>query len=176
MLASILNNTDINPILLFALFGIVVIIWNLSLHWQIYQTRKKISQMFKGAKADDLEGVIFEQIKRLRQTEKSLKDLTEFAEYLEKMALKSTQKIGVVRFNPFRDIGGDQSFSVAFLDAENNGFVLSSLFTREGTRIYTKPIEKSDSRYPLTEEEKEAIKIAIKSNSIKPPKRIIKKR
>jgi hypothetical protein len=176
MFASILTNTDINPILLFAIFCIVIIAWNLSLHWQIHQTRKKISQMFKGSKASDLEGVIFEQIKRLRQTEKDLRELTEFAEYIEKMALKSTQKIGVVRFNPFRDIGGDQSFSIAFLDAENSGFVLSSLFTREGARIYTKPIEKSGSKYPLTEEEQEAIKIAIKSNSIKPAKKVTRKK
>ena len=123
--------------------------------------------MFRGTKVADLEGVIFEQIKRLRQTEKSLQHLEGFARYLEKMALKSIQKVGVIRFNPFKDIGGDQSFCIAFLDAQNSGFTISSLFTREGTRIYTKPITEGQSSYPLTDEEKEAIGTAMKNYQIK---------
>lgn len=154
-----LNNPLISLIILVAL---VFLAWNLTLHWQVYQTRKKIKLLFRGTKAADLEGVIYEQIKRLRQTEKNLKELNVFARYLEKMALKSIQKVGVIRFNPFKDIGGDQSFCIAFLDAQNNGFTLSSLFTREGARIYTKPITDGNSNYPLTEEEKKAIEIATR--------------
>ena len=154
-----------NPLLsLIVLFAVVFLAWNLTLHWQIYRTRKKIKLMFKGTKVTDLEGVIFEQIRRLRQNEKSLKELDNFTRYLEKMALNSVQKVGVIRFNPFRDTGGDQSFCIAFLNAQNNGFTLSSLFTREGTRIYTKPIANGSSNYPLTEEEKEVIKKAIEEN------------
>ena len=123
--------------------------------------------MFKGTKMADLEGIIFEQIKRLRQTEKNLKNLEDFSRHLETMTLKSVQKIGVIRFNPFRDVGGDQSFCIAFLDAQNNGLTLSSFFTREGTRIYTKPIINSSSEYPLTEEEKKAIKKAIEESDAK---------
>ncbi len=129
--------------------------------------------MFKGTKVTDLEGVIFEQIKRLRQTEKNLQELTNFCQQLEKMALNSVQKVGVIRFNPFSDTGGDQSFCIACLDAQNNGFTLTSLFTREGTRIYTKPIVNSESKYPLTEEEKEAIGKA--TDNSKPVKKVKKK-
>lgn len=161
MLASIFTTIAINPLLgLIILVAFVFLAWNLTLHWQIYQTSKKIKLLFKGTKAVDLEGIIFEQIKRLRQTEKSLEELNSFCQYLEKMSLKGLQKISVVRFNPFSDTGGDQSFAIACLDAENNGFTLTSLFTREGTRIYSKPIENSESTYPLTNEEKEAIELA----------------
>ncbi|MBU1102276.1 DUF4446 family protein [Patescibacteria group bacterium] len=154
-----------NPLLsLIILVAVVFLAWNLTLHWQIYQTRKKIKLMFKGTKVTDLEGVIFEQIRRLRQNEKGLKELDNFTRYLEKMALNSVQKVGVIRFNPFKDTGGDQSFCIAFLNAQNNGFTISSLFTREGTRIYTKPITDGKSSYPLTEEEKEAIEVAIKNS------------
>lgn len=157
-----LNNSLLSLIILVA---VVFLAWNLTLHWQIYQTRKKIKLMFRGTKVTDLEGVIFEQIRRLRQNEKGLKELNNFTHYLEKMALNSVQKVGVIRFNPFKDTGGDQSFCIAFLNAQNNGFTLSSLFTREGTRIYTKPIANGNSNYPLTEEEKEAIRVAMKDNT-----------
>ncbi len=168
MTASIFSAIGANPLLgLIVLVALVFLVWNLTLHWQVWQTRRKIRTMFKGTKASDLEGIIFEQIKRWRQTEKNLKELTGFASYLEQMALKSIQKVGVIRFNPFRDTGGDQSFSIACLDARNNGFTITSLFTREGTRIYTKPIIKGQSTYQLTEEEKEAIKMATKSNQNK---------
>ena len=161
MLASILTALTLNPLLsLIILVALVFLAWNLTLHWQLYQTSKKIKLLFKGTKAADLEGIIFEQIKRLRQTEKSLEELNNFCQYLEKMSLKGLQKISVVRFNPFNDTGGDQSFALACLDAENNGFTLTSLFTREGTRIYSKPIEKGESTYPLTNEEKEALELA----------------
>jgi hypothetical protein len=168
MIASILSAIGANPLLgLIILVALVFLAWNLTLHWQVWQTRKKIKSMFKGNKASDLEGIIFEQIKRWRQTEKSLKELTEFADYLEQMALKSIQKTGVIRFNPFKDTGGDQSFSIACLDASDNGFTITSLFTREGTRIYTKPLTNGESKYPLTEEEKNAIQTAIKDNQTK---------
>jgi len=161
MLASIFTAIALNPLLgLIVLVSFVFLAWNLTLHWQLYQTSKKIKLLFKGTKVADLEGIIFEQIKRLRQTEKSLEELNNFCRYLEKMSLKSLQKISVVRFNPFNDTGGDQSFAIACLDAENDGFTLTSLFTREGTRIYSKPIEKGESTYPLTSEEKEAIELA----------------
>jgi hypothetical protein len=163
MTTSFLITITSNPLLsLIILVALIFLAWNLTLHWQIWQTRKKITLMFKGTKVADLEGVIFEQIKRLRQTEKNLKELTHFCQCLEKMAQNSLQKVGVIRFNPFKDTGGDQSFSIACLDAQNNGFTLTSLFTREGTRIYTKPIVESESKYPLTEEEKEAIRLALK--------------
>ena len=104
--------------------------------------------------------MIFEQIKRLRQAEKNIRELKKFDKYLEKMSLASLHKVAVVRFNPFNDTGGDQSFVIALLDARDNGLVLSSLFAREGTRIYTKPVQAGQSKYPLSEEEMEAIKRA----------------
>lgn len=162
MFATISLALNENPLLgLIILIGLVFLAWNLTLHWQVYQTSKKIKTMFKGTKVADLEGVIFEQIKRQRQTEKNLKELENFCQYLEKMGLNSMQKTGVIRFNPFKDTGGDQSFCIACLNAQNSGFTLSGLFTREGTRIYTKPIVNGESKYPLTEEEKQAIAEAM---------------
>lgn len=70
--------------------------------------------------------------------------------------------IGIVRFNPFSDTGGDQSFSVALVDGEGNGVVITSLHGRRETRVYAKPLEGWGSTYSLTEEEQEAIAQALR--------------
>jgi hypothetical protein len=100
----------------------------------------------------------------LSQFKKLKEDFEKFSEELEKLKKESKfsiQKIGIVRFNPFFEIGGNQSFSVALLDGNNNGFVITSLYTREGNRIYAKPIVDEKSQYLLSKEEKEAIEKAI---------------
>ncbi|OGZ33077.1 MAG: hypothetical protein A2174_00640 [Candidatus Portnoybacteria bacterium RBG_13_41_18] len=143
--------------------GAFFICWIIYLQWQVWRLKKKVRTLFAGHKAMDLEGVIFEQIKRQRQTEKDLKNLDKFARYLEKMATKSVQKVGVVRFNPFKESGSDQSFSIALLDTTNSGVMISGLFTREGTRLYVKPLAGGESKYPLSNEEKQAIETAEKN-------------
>jgi len=78
------------------------------------------------------------------------------------------QRVGIVRFSPFPEVGGDQSFSIALLDENNNGIVLTSLYSRETSRVYAKPIKAGQSSYVLSNEEKEAITRAQNINS-QPP-------
>ena len=77
----------------------------------------------------------------------------------------SLQHIGIVRFNPFHDTGGDQSFAIALLDHEANGIVLSSLHNRTETRVFAKPVQAGDSLYALSGEEEQAIAQAIRQLS-----------
>ena len=76
----------------------------------------------------------------------------------------SVQNVGMVRFNPFRDAGGDQSFCIALLDEKQNGVVISSLYARDGVRVYGKPIQAGASTYTLSEEERQAISKALQEN------------
>ena len=76
---------------------------------------------------------------------------------LESAIPHDIQKVGLVRYNPFSDAGGDQSFALALLDGRRNGVVISSLYGREMNRVYAKRIEGGASKYPLTDEEKEAL-------------------
>ena len=158
IMSTILTN---NPAFLFFLIAFTfIVIWNIFLHLRLWQIKKKLKTFFNGKKASDLEGVLSEEIKRLKKAEKDIKDLFKSSRFLEKMASQSIQKVGIVRFNPFRETGGDQSFSIALLDSQNNGLVISSLYTRQGTRIYSKPIEAGQSSYPLSKEELESLKKA----------------
>jgi len=86
-------------------------------------------------------------------------------ENLKKENKFNIQKVGLVRFNPFREVGGNQSFSIALLDGTDSGVVITSLYTRNENRIYGKPIKNGQSEYLLSEEEKKAIEIAKYGNN-----------
>ena len=139
---------------------VLLIVWNVLLNLKVWNIKKKLKIFFNGKKASDLEGVLFEEIKRLKKAESNIIELSKISKNLEKITKKTIQKVSVIRFNPFKETGGNQSFVIAMLDAKNNGLILSSLFTREGTRVYTKPIESGQSKYPLSKEEIEALKKA----------------
>ena len=81
-------------------------------------------------------------------------------EAAEGAGTRMIQRVGVVRFNPFPDTGGNQSFAVAMLDARGDGVVLSSLHSRAGTRLYLKQITTGKAETALSEEETEAIRRA----------------
>ncbi len=76
----------------------------------------------------------------------------------------SVQYFSVIRFNPFADMGGSQSFSAAFLNKEKSGVVVTSLYSKDGNRVYGKLINKGVCEYALSEEEKKAISDALRSN------------
>ena len=70
------------------------------------------------------------------------------------------QRVGVVRYNPFEDTGSNQSFVLAMLDARGDGFVLSSLHSRQTTRVYIKAITAGQADQQLSEEESAALRQA----------------
>jgi hypothetical protein len=78
----------------------------------------------------------------------------------EKSALAAVQKVGMVRYNPFDDTGSNQSFALALLDGNANGIILSSLHSRQQTRLYVKEIVAGRSEVALSDEETEALKRA----------------
>lgn len=94
---------------------------------------------------------------------RQLVDVTKRVEDLELVARVAVQHVGLVRFDAFEDMGGHLSFAAALLDADGDGFILTSINGRQETRIYAKPIERGASRYHLSDEEQEAIRRAIAS-------------
>lgn len=102
-----------------------------------------------------------------KNLEKDFEKLSKELENLKKESQFFVQKVGIVRFNPFSEVGGNQSFSIALLDRNDNGIVITSLYTREGNRVYGKPIKAGLSEYSLSEEEKKAIEKAKYGNKNK---------
>jgi hypothetical protein len=80
---------------------------------------------------------------------------------IDQRTRRSLQHIGLVRFNPFEDTGSDQSFAIALLDDQRDGIVLSSLHGRTNTRLFAKPVADGASPHNLSDEETQAIRIAV---------------
>lgn len=147
-------------ILLAAVFALLI--WAGFLQLQLFLLRRRLNRIFAGGRAADLEEIISRQIKQLRASQKEIREIKKFTEYLEKMCLAGLQKVSVIRFNPFKDTGGNQSFTACLLDAKNNGVIISSLFTRDGNRLFAKPVKGGQPDFPLTQEEQKALKEATK--------------
>jgi len=96
----------------------------------------------------------------LKRLEENFEKVSTELEKIKKENKSSIQKVGIVRYNPFSKMGGNQSFSCALLDRNDNGIIITSLYTREGNRVYGKEIERGQSQSSLSVEEKEAIKKA----------------
>jgi len=119
--------------------------------------------MFKFFKKDKKIKNVKEILKMLDVLKEKIEGVSERINSLENQSKFFIQKVGIVRYNPFSNVGGDQSFSIALLDANNDGFVLTGLYTREGNRVYAKPIKNGASEYSLSDEEKKAISRAVGS-------------
>lgn len=155
-------------ILLAAVFLLMVL---LVLEFVLFQKIRKINKstesFFSGKSGNDLESVIMKQAEEIKNLDKEIQELFEISNKLYALSFKSLHKVGIVRFNPFKDIGGDQSFAIALLNGKKSGIVLSSLHTREISKVYAKPVvDGASSKYPLTEEEKQAIEKACSSQNI----------
>ena len=98
-----------------------------------------------------------EVLRQFEEMGKEVEKISQDLEDLKKQGNFSIQKVGIVRYNPFSGVGGDQSFSIALLDGDNNGVVITSLYSREGNRVYGKAVENGRSEYSLSDDEKKAI-------------------
>lgn len=121
--------------------------------------------LMAGTSGGNLEKALSDHVARVRETAVQVEAVDRLARQLEKAAYFSLQHVGVVRFNPFHDTGGDQSFAISLVDGHGNGVVLSSLHARDVTRVYAKPLQQWESVYSLTDEERQAIALAYQKQS-----------
>ncbi len=154
---------------LFAIFTVVTFVLSLTAiitaiivtvrSQKLFHTTKTL---FAGKKGTDLETIIVNHTKKLDSFDKEIQELFNISNTINSHSQKCLDKVSVVRFDPFGDRSGNQSFVIALLNNKNNGFTLSALHTREGTRVYTKQISKGKSTNDneLTKEELSAIKQA----------------
>ncbi len=139
---------------IFSLIGLGFALWALK---SLNRLRKSF---FAGRKAVDLESVIYGLKNELHGLKDEHLNLEQALKRLQNDFGFAVQKVGVVRFNPFADAGGNFSFCIAFLNAENSGVVITSMHGREQNRVYAKKISSGKSETQLTEEEQQAISIA----------------
>lgn len=147
-------------ILVLAFFSFIILMWNIYLHHSLSKIQKRSRIFFENKEAKDLEEIIFNQIKNTNEAKASVERLFLENGEMSKKLDKCIQKVAVVRFNPFAEVGGNQSFAIALLDKHLNGVIILSLYAREGVRVYSKSVKEGKSEYRFSKEEEEAIRLA----------------
>ena len=147
-------------IVFFVLAGFFVwlVILSIITFWEFRFFKRLSKQIDRG----NLVSVLEEIVRREKINAKGLEELRSKFFGLEGDVQFHIQKLGMVRFNPFKELGGDHSFSLALLNAKDSGVIITGLHTRERTRIYVKDIRRGKSGLELSEEEKRAFKKAQK--------------
>lgn len=131
---------------------LVAFVWLLALTFIIWQEKIFLKRLFPKEGQRDIR-VKFEEILGLEAK----------LDNLSRQSLRNIQKVGLIRYNPYQDTGGDQSFSLALLNGKGTGLVITSLHTRSGTRVYAKPVIAGKAEnYKFSEEEEEVIEKALK--------------
>lgn len=136
----------------------------LAVLWLWRRTRRTDSRLrglTRGAEGSSLEAVLDAHLDKVYDVSRELDELAARTAILEGAQRKAFQRVGLVRYNPFEETGGNQSFALALLDAAGDGWVLSSLHARSGTRVYAKAIKTGKADAALSEEETAAITRAM---------------
>ena len=162
---GILDNIGISDpgILIIILLVLVIILFVMLIFLLIRYNQLNVSyQMFmKGRKAESLEeeiGALFDDISTLKaSTEKNRKDIKKMIENLH----DCYQRVGIVKYDAFKEMGGKLSFSVALLNDNETGFIINSIHSSEGCYVYTKEIVNGECAISLGDEEKKALTLAL---------------
>jgi len=133
------------------------------LFWYSYSTNRKLDKLLEKGKIKSFKDIILSQKEKNEELEEKIEKAFAKIKNLEQEGQWAIQKVSVIRFNPFNEIGGNQSFVIALLDNKNNGFLISSLFVKDGNRVYAKSIKQGKSDYLLSEEEARALEKAVNS-------------
>ncbi len=142
-------------LIVLALMGLVI--W---LTRRLRALERSYATLTTGAQGESLEAILQDHVRQVRAATDRVGELDELVRKLERTSRGHIQYIGFLRFNPFRETGGDQSFALALADAHGNGVVVSSLHSRDVTRVYAKPLAAWETSYQLTDEERRVIEQA----------------
>ena len=139
--------------------GFIVMISKLS---SLNKRYKKFLEKLGSGKdiEEDLETYMY----RVEKVEKQNNEILNYVKTLDEDLTRCIQKVGMVRYNAFKDTGSDLSFTLALLDEHNDGVVLNGIYSREMSNIYAKPVKNGTSTYTMSDEEKQAVQKAMSSD------------
>lgn len=137
-------------------------IWLLGVSFAIYRVFALFNKLSRGVDVPDIKKVLEKILSDESKNSSDIKILEKRILLIEEDSKSHVQKVGLIRFNPFKELGGDHSFCLAILDGQDSGIVITGLHTRERTRVYMKEIKKGSSASDLSVDEKKAVAIAQK--------------
>lgn len=135
--------------------------WLLTTHSRSRRLEARLDDLLGSADTDNVGHMLVEYLTTVRSTAAAVRRLHQDQERLAGVMPTTLRHVGLVRFSPFHDTGGDQSFTLAVLDGRCDGVVMTGLHSRTDSRLYAKPIQGGESEYTLIPEEREAISRAL---------------
>ena len=163
-MGGILGSLGIDPFYLFVILFVlqVAIIVLLCLVYDKYNRLQNSYNVFmKGKNGKSLEKSIFRRFEKLKKIEKLAEENREEIDKIYKKMEGHYQKVGIVKYDAFHEMGGDLSFALTMLDENNTGWILNAMHSREGCYTYIKEVIKGESYIELSEEERDCLEKAI---------------
>lgn len=146
----------------FVLVGLILA-WLGVVSFFVWKDRKSMEVLFPSGGGREFKDKLDELLEELGSVKKREKVILNTLKGLADDNQKAVQKVTLLRYNPYEDVGGSMSFSLCLLDGFNNGSIITSLHTRSGTRVYAKVVERGESNISLSSEEKEVLKKALET-------------
>ena len=140
---------------------LLLALWLLSVSRRLRRLESRVDDVLHGVEGDNIAGMLTEYLATVRSTASAVERIAEQHQQIQTLMPSAVRHVGLVRFSPFHDTGGDQSFALALLDGRCNGVIVTGLHSRSDSRLYAKPIERGSSTYSLTPEERRAMEVAI---------------
>ncbi|KEI01988.1 DUF4446 family protein [Clostridium botulinum] len=150
---------SVQPYITIALIVVIFIllIIMLALVKAINRLEKKYRRLTRGINNKNLEEIITSYLDNIDEVKEESNEVKKQQEELAERLNKCVQRVGIVRYKAFDDVGSDLSFSIALLDDNNDGIVITGIYGRNDSTVYAKPIDKGISRYDLSQEEQEVL-------------------
>jgi hypothetical protein len=144
---------------------IILFIINIISANKIGKIKKKYNNFMSGSGDVNIEELLEASINKADSNRQSIKEIENHINNIDRNLMQCTQKVGIIRYNAFENLGSDLSFSIALLNSNDCGLILSGIYSRDSSATYAKPIVNGKSKYALSLEEIQALDIAKKTFS-----------
>ena len=162
---NIFANTTLGTVLtiLLLIFTVILLISTLNLTVSVHRLHKKYKQFMRGSDGLSLEKMFTNKFKTLDRLESQINLDHQVLDMIRSTQAKTLTKYGIVKYDAFDDVGGKMSFALANLDKSNSGYILNAIHSRDNCFLYLKEIVKGESYIMLSDEEIQALKMAVNS-------------
>lgn len=160
ILEYIYQYTGIDPAYYFfvlVLLVIILIVIIIKTLCKLKKLEKRIDAFLEGKDGESLENTILTCMERVQNVDKTNKELQGDISKINKIQSMTYQRMGMVKYDAFREMSGELSYALALLDQDENGFIINSVYANEGSYSYIKEIIKGESQIHLSEEEQRAL-------------------
>lgn len=135
-------------IIILLLFILVIVLLK-----SVNRLENKYRKLMRGTSSKNLEELLISELESIEKANKNSKQALDRCDEMREKIKECVQKVAIMRYKAFEDVGSDLSFSIAILDENNDGIMITGIYARQESTTYAKPIDKGISRYDLSEEE-----------------------